>query len=156
MWRACEVRALRTQAFAHALVFWETGSRGGCVRGCRVCLSVCVVTTEPKSQSSAAAVYKQSYFSQTFYAYPPREGSGGGRTTAQEMCQLYGSLGRVSQSVSQSAASSRERRRHTRRKGVTSRRKILWGNFKKAGETGDMESESKWIGEPSYCAPRNV
>ena len=97
--------------------------------------------------NNGVQVNKQSYFSQTFYAYPPRrereEGEGEGRVGAQEMCQLYGSLGSETESVEATCEEEEEG------EGKTSKRKILWGNFKKARgrrET-DTESESKWIGE---------
>ena len=52
--------------------------------------------------NNGVRVNKQSYFSQTFYAYPPRREKGKerkGRVGAQEMCQLYGSLGRERETV---------------------------------------------------------
>ena len=111
-----------------------------------VSLSVCVVTTTESESAAAAAVYKQSYFSQTFYAYPPRREEGEERRGkwgggAQEMCQLYGSLGRVSQ---QSRGDIREGR------GTTTRRRnerYFGGISKRQGRETWTESESKWIGK---------
>ena len=61
-------------------------------------------------------------------------------------------LFRESQSVSSSAERSRRIREGRGLRYVET--KDTLGEFQKG--RGDMESESKWIGEPSYCAPRNV
>ena len=101
------VACVRSACTAHAGIRSRTRLLGkgkqGWLRGCRVCLCVCGNNGARVAVVGGGGVQTVILLADIL-RLSPKGGSGGGRTTAQEMCQLYGSLGRVSQSVSQSAA----------------------------------------------------